>query len=253
MRLWSLALVGSLVLPAGVARADARSDTLIRQAAALYQAGDYEGAAATLLVACDPHVEPRCLFNIARAYDKAGNTAEATRYYRRYLDAKDTEPPLVQKAHDALDRLEPKPAPPPEPPPVVVLPPPTILPPPPPIETKSLPATLPKESAPVAVHPSHAGAYVLVGVGIAGLAAGLGVAIWADVTANQLHDSLDPTTKPGLRDAAYTRGTAADITMGVGAALAATGIVLRLTSSGSVPVVRAGLGGVTVAWKLPGS
>src|SRR5580700_9830235 len=100
---WVAAAV--LLLSAHEVRADSRTDALARQATALYKAGDFDGAAAALLEDFELSPDPRLLFNIARAYEKGGKLAEAARFYHRYLDAtSETEPALIQRAHEAIDR-----------------------------------------------------------------------------------------------------------------------------------------------------
>jgi hypothetical protein len=247
MRLRWVGVLALVALGSRVARADSRSDALIRQAVAKYQAGDFEGAAAMLLEACDVQAESRCLFNIGRAYEKAGSSSQAAVYYRRYLDVKDTEPALVQRARDALDHLEPKPPvppPPPDtnatpPPPPPPSPPPPLSPPPPPVLT--VPPPPPSRGANVA-------AYVLIGTGVAAIGTGLGIGIWAQATANELHGTLDPTTKPVLRQSAYTRATIADITMGAGAAVAVTGLVIRLAPRRDTVAVGVGFNEIHLTW-----
>jgi outer membrane biosynthesis protein TonB len=255
LRVRWIAVAAVVLLQTQVARADSRADALARQASARYQAGDYEGAVAALLKGYELSPDPRFLFNIARAYEKAGDTAEAARFYHRYLEAKDTEPAVVQKAREALDVLEPKPPPPPPvtAPPVSVppapapatIPPPTASAPPPAPKPASLP-----EPPPVPPEPSYTVPYVVMGAGIAAVLAGAGVGIWANSTASQVRDSLDPVQKPELRSEALSRATAADITMGAGAVLVLTGLVWRLTSHPASPVVRMGLTGSSCTFAL---
>jgi tetratricopeptide (TPR) repeat protein len=251
VRLGWFAAAAVVLLQVHDGRADARSDALTREATSLYESGDYEGAAAALLKGYELQPDPRFLFNIARAYDKAGNSAEATRFYHRYLDAmNETEPALLQRAREALDRLEPKA---PQPPAPVVAPVPTV--PPPPAEPPVTPPPAPPPSMPPPAHASHAIPYAVGGAGIALVLAGFGVALWANATATEMHNSLDPVEKPVLRTDALTRATAADITMGVGAALVITGVVLRFTSHPASPSVRVGLAGssctLDFSWARP--
>ena len=83
------------------------------------------------------------------------------------------------------------------------------------------------------------------------VAGGIGIALWANATASEERNSVDPNEKPALRDAAYTRATIADVTMGVGAALVVTGVILRVTSrSRAVPAITMGAGTASARWSF---
>jgi hypothetical protein len=83
---------------------------------------------------------------------------------------------------------------------------------------------------------------------VAAIGTGLGIGIWAQATANELHGTLDPTTKPVLRQSAYTRATIADITMGAGAAVAVTGLVIRLAPRRDTVAVGVGFNEIHLTW-----
>ncbi len=84
-----------------------RATALAREAERLYQAFKYKEAAEKLREAWDAEPQPRYLYNIARAYDQAGDLEQSLDYYREYtaLPSRDAEPDLVKKANLAMDRL----------------------------------------------------------------------------------------------------------------------------------------------------
>jgi hypothetical protein len=88
------------------------------------------------------------------------------------------------------------------------------------------------------VEPSRHSSFGYIGLvaGGAALAAGVGLGLWANATATQERRSTKADEKPSLRDAAYGRAVAADVTMVVGAVLV-TGALMYLLwpRSGSTP------------------
>jgi hypothetical protein len=84
--------------------------------------------------------------------------------------------------------------------------------------------------------------YVGIVVGGVALGAGIAVGLWANATASKEKASTSAVDKPALRDAAYGRATAADITMAAGVLIVAASVVylawprnnarLKATSSG---------------------
>jgi tetratricopeptide (TPR) repeat protein len=71
-----------------------------------YQAGRYREAAEALQKALqlDPH--PRLVYNIARAYDQAGELALALQYYQQYVSSTEgTDPTLLKRSALSIDRL----------------------------------------------------------------------------------------------------------------------------------------------------
>ncbi len=79
---------------------------LVKKAGGLYEAGQYLDAAQTLekAQALDPH--PRILYNIARAYDQAGELKQALEHYQRYIGSTGgTDPTLLKRSSLAVDRL----------------------------------------------------------------------------------------------------------------------------------------------------
>jgi iron complex outermembrane receptor protein len=201
------------------------AEALLNEGIAAYQAGKYAEAAVELEKAYDINHAPRMLFNIARAYDKGGDTAAAVRYYDRYLQSESTEPDLAAKAREALERIRANAAT-----PTIKSPPPEAKPAPSPQPAAAAPPAQARDTSQAAPAPSNTVAWVFMGTGTAALVAGGGLALWASRTASQEKSSTDPVQKPSLRDQAYGRALAADITMGAGLVLLTTGFILRVTS-----------------------
>jgi hypothetical protein len=244
----------------------AAAAVLIDRGAAQYDAGEYAKAAASLRAAYELVPEPRLLFNIARAYEKAGDTEQAFEFYERYLDATGTEAELRHRARDSLKHLTAPPvetALPPAPPPTVVPTPtapdapaaPVQLPlqpasPPAPTEPPPMPAAaLAATPEPPARSSSRTVGWVLMSAGAVAAGTGAGFGVWALNTAQAERASLDPVQKPALRSSAQTRATVADVGVGAGVALAAAGAWLWLRRPAtSGPTVGLGPGGAIVRW-----
>lgn len=94
--------------PARAQRGGARNaKELIKQAERLYDQKRYLEAAEALEKAHEamPNPDPRLLYNIARAYDQAGQTQQAIQYYEQYK-AKGTDLQLLKRADLFIDRLK---------------------------------------------------------------------------------------------------------------------------------------------------
>lgn len=243
-RLVGVALVAALLAPApALAKqsTDAKVKELVKQGQAQYTAGDYASAVQTLQKAYELKPIPTLLFNIARAYDKAGDAEHALGFYRRYRDSSPDDAKLLGEASRAIDRLEAaqrekeekkraedaareqqrK------------------------QEEERLAAERAKleqqqaeaqkaqqlrEQQQLAPKPrSRAVPYALIGVGGAAVLGGGVLGLTAKSLADDEKASTDPIAKPDLRSRAKTRALAADVAYGVGAAALATGIVLILT------------------------
>src|SRR5262245_10525525 len=70
-----------------------------------YHDGDYLRAAQMLEEVFRMEPNSRLLFNIARAYEKAGRVERAIAYYERYAASQDAEAELVARATKALAGL----------------------------------------------------------------------------------------------------------------------------------------------------
>lgn len=105
----------------GNAAADARVEARrhFKTGMALIAEGRYDEGVAELLQAYSVRPHPSVLFNIAKACESSGRTADALSYYRRYLEANPPDSAEVLKSVERLEarlprRLEPLPAPPQE-------------------------------------------------------------------------------------------------------------------------------------------
>jgi tetratricopeptide (TPR) repeat protein len=106
-RLLPLVLAASLLgLPALAKSSRAQAASLVRQAQKLYQRGKYHDAAETLEKADALAPDPRLVFNIARAYDQAGELEKALDAYQRYVGSpQGTDATLLKRSSLAIDRL----------------------------------------------------------------------------------------------------------------------------------------------------
>ncbi|OJT26974.1 ligand-gated channel protein [Archangium sp. Cb G35] len=95
----------ALVLYAGSAFGDARLEARrhFRTGMSLIGQGQYDQGIAELLIAYSIKPHPNVLYNIARAYQDAGQLTEAADYLRRYIAA---NPPDVTTAQSTLTKLE---------------------------------------------------------------------------------------------------------------------------------------------------
>ncbi|KFA88882.1 TonB-dependent receptor domain-containing protein [Archangium violaceum] len=95
----------ALVLYAGSAFGDARLEARrhFRTGMSLIGQGQYDQGIAELLIAYSIKPHPNVLYNIARAYQDAGQLTEAADYLRRYIAA---NPPDVATAQATLTKLE---------------------------------------------------------------------------------------------------------------------------------------------------
>lgn len=86
---------------------NARATALAKDAERLYKDGQYKEAAKLLEEAQALEPNPKFLYNMARAYDQAGELQPALDAYRKYvgLPTTDSEPDLVKKANLSMDRL----------------------------------------------------------------------------------------------------------------------------------------------------
>ncbi len=102
-----LALLVALTCATAAYSANPKASALAKEADRLYKDNKYKEAAETLRQAYDTEPAALYLYNIARAYDQAGELDTALEYYRTYvgLPAEDTQPDLLKKANLAMDRL----------------------------------------------------------------------------------------------------------------------------------------------------
>jgi len=95
--------------PWGVA-AEKRAEKLARlvlEADRLYKNGRYHESAERLKEAYALEPNPRLLYNIARAYDQAGELTEALDYYQQYVGVPEgNDAPLLKRSSLAIDRIK---------------------------------------------------------------------------------------------------------------------------------------------------
>lgn len=103
-RLATLAVI-TLACVAFAAAKDTRATQLAKDGDRLYKEGKYREAADALKQAYEIDKNPVFLFNIARAYDQAGDLQLALDTYREYISLPETDPQLVKRANLAMDRL----------------------------------------------------------------------------------------------------------------------------------------------------
>jgi tetratricopeptide (TPR) repeat protein len=95
-----------LLLAALAQAADSKALLLAKEADKLYKENRYKKAAGKLgeAYAIDP--SPLYLYNMARAYDQAGEIEKSLDLYRRYVGSSEgTQPDLLKKANLSMDRL----------------------------------------------------------------------------------------------------------------------------------------------------
>jgi len=85
--------------------ANPKANQLAKDGDRLYKEGKYREAADVLKQAYELDKNPVFLFNIARAYDQAGDLQVALDTYRQYVGLPDSDPQLVKRANLAMDRL----------------------------------------------------------------------------------------------------------------------------------------------------
>src|SRR4051812_12608315 len=99
-----LALLVLVAMPAQAARKSV--NTLVHEAERLYQQGRYHDAAERLKEAEALSPNPRLVYNIARAYEQAGELNLALQYYQQYVNSPEgTDPTLLKRSSLAIDRL----------------------------------------------------------------------------------------------------------------------------------------------------
>lgn len=207
-------------------------EKLAADAASAYHGGDYQRAVDLLERAYKLQPVSALLYNLAKAYDKLGESQTASDLYAKYAAADDADPRLKVRAETRLGTLvlpprksEPphKNEPPRPEPPSSTEPPPRAEPP---------PSTEPPPAATVAPRPTPISAdergrrrdcWVALGVGVGGVAL-LGTALGLSVSALSLHDQFaatqDETAKRTFRDGAQTQALAADLLYAAGVAAA---------------------------------
>lgn len=209
------ALAGALLLVAPHAEAQPRVKSpraqaldLFEKSALAYREGRFQDAIDLLLEARRVKPEPVLLYNLGRAYEALGRQTDAADAYERYLaedpraaDRRAIEGRIATLRSQAA-QLEAKtpPAPPPE-------------------ERRPAPEAPPPEAETPIVVP-----WVITGAGLAGLGAGVVLALVADARHDEAVD--EPAQAPAQRkqDQAESLATGASVALVAGGAAAAVGL-----------------------------
>ncbi|MDY7226632.1 tetratricopeptide repeat protein [Hyalangium rubrum] len=97
-----------LLLPTGAwAQKGAKNPAaLVKEGERLFGARKYRESAEVLKKAYDAQPDARLLYNIARAYEQAGDLREALSYYDQFIKNSDSDmdPLLMKRAHSAAER-----------------------------------------------------------------------------------------------------------------------------------------------------
>ena len=102
-----LAIFAALSIASTALCANPKASALAKDADRLYRDNKYKEAAETLRQAYEADPTGLYLYNIARAYDQAGELELSQDYYRKYvaLPSDEAQPELVKKANLAMDRI----------------------------------------------------------------------------------------------------------------------------------------------------
>lgn len=102
-----LGLLALVLASVALAAPNPKATALAKDAERLYKDGQYKEAGKLLEQALQLEANPKLLYNMARAWDQAGELQPALDAYRKYvsLPASDTEADLVKKANLSMDRL----------------------------------------------------------------------------------------------------------------------------------------------------
>ena len=210
-----------LLALASPARADddtARARAHFEIGNGMYRLGDYAGALREFAAGYELTRKPGFLINLGQTYRKLHDPARAREMYQQYLASTAPDDPqraqVTQILADLAKELaEPEPSPPPPPPPQAAAP----------IVVAKAPPPAPRRRRPLL----YAGIVVAI-VGAALVGGGGGAAATAENQAQQLTalDRAGGTFDPGLDDRYHLNRSLEYSLFGVGAALAATGIVL---------------------------
>lgn len=104
-RLIPAAVLGLLFCFSESDAASPKATALVKEGERLYKENKYRESAESLKKAYDLEPQGVLLYNIARAYDQAGELKIALDYYRQFVGQDGADPQLVKKANLAMDRL----------------------------------------------------------------------------------------------------------------------------------------------------
>jgi tetratricopeptide (TPR) repeat protein len=105
--LLSMALVMAAPSQAWAQKGAKNPAALVKEGERLYNAGKYREAAEVLKKAQEAQPNPKLIYNIARAYEQAGDLRESLSYYQQYVGQKteESDPMLLKRSALAIDRL----------------------------------------------------------------------------------------------------------------------------------------------------
>src|SRR5256885_12028992 len=103
-RLIPTAVLGLLLCAGLAAAANPTAAALIKDGDRLYKENKYREAAEALKKAYELEPAAVLLYNIARAFDQAGELQLALDNYRQFVGQEGADPGLVKKANLAMDR-----------------------------------------------------------------------------------------------------------------------------------------------------
>jgi hypothetical protein len=229
-----------VVLVSVVAQADDAA-ALFKRGVESLRAQDYAAAATAFQQSYALSPKEATMCNLALTYDRwPGHVADAIESYRkcaeddtsgRYRDhalerARQLREQLAATAPSPEEprpapKVEPKPEPPPSPPPVLA--------PPPPVATPTPQPAVVLQSAPPPPRTRgffrDPGAIALTALGVAGIAAGVGVAVAGKLDDDAITSTADLGQKAALYKNAGILQTTGYVTLAVGAALVVAGII----------------------------
>jgi hypothetical protein len=222
---WIIVLaVATAPLPVAHVQPSAATDspdvaTMVTEASAAFDAGDFDGAIAAFERAYAAKPDPRFLYNIGRIHEEAGQLDLAVDYYRRFVAEPGVEleqRDLASQRIEVLTRIRTSLAPTSVPPPRV-----------------SEPAEAPRDDAPPRL---DAPGRAMRNTGIGLLAGGAALLVTSAITGtfarnteSELGDENDPVRRRDLVDRGRSLALTTDIVMSLGAALAVAGTVLTAT------------------------
>jgi tetratricopeptide (TPR) repeat protein len=212
MRVVVLGAVLWLATGAQGAGSASKVPALVKEAERRYLAGDYAAAAELLVKAQAIEPNPRLVYDIARAYDQAGEADKALRYYQAYIGLRDgTDPPLVKRARLAEERLRRAPVQP------------TIQ--PDPEEQRQRALTQARERSAVessrhAYDNALTKSYLLGGLAAAALTSGIVFGLSANAAKDQFSLASTVASKQGWKTTTAMRAGLADASFAVAAAAA---------------------------------
>lgn len=106
MRLAATVLLLSFSVTLAAHASDREFNKLVKAAEQLYSAGKYKDSAERLIEAYAYKPHPRLIYNIARAYDQAGELELSLEFYQRYINSQEgTDPTLLKRSSLSIDRL----------------------------------------------------------------------------------------------------------------------------------------------------